>query len=173
MRVARDLPASDEVGTRGRQACVATRGCWCNSKVIHCTKKYWRTNTTTGKYKHARQSFSSVTPFYPSCLAPPAVTLRLHLSVSLSSAVHPSPSLFGSLLSSLTLRLRSPNSLFPLLVFVSASQSHASRSYSLSCFLRTLFNQPLALFCHCYSLSSLFSPHKCTRAGRVRGRRLA
>ena len=96
---------------------------------IHCTKKYWRTNTTTGKYKHARQFFSIVTPFYPSCLVPPAVTLRLHLSVSPSSAVYPSPSLFGSLLSPLTLRLRSPNSLFPLLVFVSASQSHASRSY--------------------------------------------
>ena len=131
-----------------------------NSKVIHvhCTKKYWRTNTTTGKYKHARQFFSIVTPFYPSCFAPPAVTFRLCPSVSPSPAVHPSPSLFGSLLSPLTLHLHSPNSLFQLLVFVLASQSRASRSYCSSCFLRTLFNQPLALFRHRYSLSSSFSP---------------
>ena len=108
----------DEVGIHSRLRCVA---------VIHCTKKYWRTSTTTGKYEYARQFFSIATPFYPSCLAPPAVTLRLCPSVSPSPAVYPSPSLFGSLLSPLTLRLRSPNSLFPLLVFVFASQSRSSR----------------------------------------------
>ena len=107
--------------------CVTTRGCWCDSKVIHCAKKYWRTNTTTGKYEHARQFFRIATLFYPSCLAPPAVTLRLCPSISPSPAVHPSPSLFGSLLLPLTLRLRSRNSLFPLLVFVFASQSRFSR----------------------------------------------
>ena len=55
------------------------------------------------------------------------VTLRLCPSVSPSPTVHPSPSLFGSLLSPLTLRLCSPNLLFPLLVFVFASQSRFSR----------------------------------------------
>ena len=119
--------ACDVAGTRSRLACAATRGCWCNSQVIHCTKKYWETNTTTGRYEHARQFFSVAMPFYPSCLVPPAVTLRLRPSVSPSPAVYPSPSLFGSLLSSLTLRLRSPNSLFPLLVFVFATQSRSSR----------------------------------------------
>ena len=163
----------DVAGTRSRLACAATRGCWCNSKVIHCTKKCWETNTTTGRYEHARQFFSVAMPFYPSCLVPPAVTLRLCPSVSPSSAVYPSPSLFGSLLPSFTLRLRSPNSLFPLLVFVFASKSRASRSYCSSCFLPTLFNRPLALLRRRYSLSSSFSPHTCTRAGRVRGRRLA
>ena len=84
----------DEAGTHGRLGCVATRRCWYSSKVIHCKKNYWRTNTTTGKYEYARQFFSITTPFYPSCLAPPAVTLRLCPSVSPSPAVHPSPSLF-------------------------------------------------------------------------------
>ena len=119
--------ACDEVGTRGRLGCVATRGCWYNSRVIHCTKKYWRTSTTTGKYEYARQFFSIATPFYPSYLALPAFTLRLCPSVSPSPAVYPSPSLFSSLLSPLTLCLRSLNSLFPLLLFVFASQSRSSR----------------------------------------------
>ena len=119
--------ACDVAGTRSRLACGATRGCWCNSKIIYCTKKYWGTNTTTGKHEHARQFFSVAMPLYPSCLVPPAVTLRLRPSVSPSPAVYPSPSLFGLLLSSLTLRLRSPNLLFPLLVFVFASQSRSSR----------------------------------------------
>ena len=120
----------DVAGTRSRLACGATRGCWCNSKIIYCTwctKKYWGTNTTTGKHEHARQFVSVAMPLYPSCLAPPAVTLHLRPSVSPSPAVYPSPSLFSSLLSSLTLlRLRSPNSLFPLLVFVFANQSRSS-----------------------------------------------
>ena len=119
--------ACDEAGTRSRLGCVATRGCWYNSKVIHCTKKYWRTSTTTGKYEYPRQFFSIATQVYPSCLAPPAVTLRLCPSVSPSPAVYPSPLLFGSLLLPLTLGLCSPNSLFPLLVFVFASQSRSSR----------------------------------------------
>ena len=80
---------------------------------------YWGTNTTTGKYEHARQFFSVAMQFYSSCLVPPAVTLRLHPSVSPSPTVYPSPSLFGSLLPQLTLRLHSPDSLFPLLVFAS------------------------------------------------------
>ena len=91
----------------------------------------WGINTTMGKYEHARQFFSVGMPFYPSCLVPPAVTLRLRPSVSSSPAVYPSPLLFGSLLSSLTLRLRSPNSLFPLLVFVFASQSRSPRLFTL------------------------------------------
>ena len=111
-------------------------------------------------------------PFYPSCLAPPAFTLRLCPSVSPSPAVYPLPSLFGSLLPPFTLHLRSPDSLFQLLVFALASQFCASCSYSSSCFLRTLFNRPLALFRHRYSLSSSFSLHTCTSARRVRGRRL-
>ena len=51
-----------------------------------------------------------------------------------------------------TLLTRSPNWLFPLLVFVLANQSRASCSYCLLCFLPTLFNQPLALFRHHYLL---------------------
>ena len=54
--------ACDEAGTCGKLACVATRGCWCNSKVIHCTNKYWGINTTTGRYEHARQFFSAAMP---------------------------------------------------------------------------------------------------------------
>ena len=127
----------------------------------------------TAKYEHARQFFSVAMLFYQSCLAPPAVTLRLRPSVSPSPAVNSSPSLLGSLLSPLTLCLRSPNSLFPLLVFVFTSQSRGSRSYCLSCFLPTLFNQPLVLFRCRYSLSSSFSLHTYTRVGQVRGRRLA
>ena len=64
-------------GTPGRLACVATRGCWHNSKVIHCTKKYWGINTTNGQYEHARQFFSVAMPFCLSCLAPPAVVFAL------------------------------------------------------------------------------------------------
>ena len=67
--VVRDLPACDVVGNHSRLACVATRRCWHNSKVIHCTKKYWGTNTTTGKYEPARQFFSVAMQFSPSCLA--------------------------------------------------------------------------------------------------------
>ena len=107
----------------------ATHGCWCSSKVVHCTKKYWGINTTTGKYEHVRQFFSVAMTFYSSCLAPPAVTLHLHPSVLPSQAVYPSPSLFGSLLLLLSLRLHCPNLLFPLLVFMFASQSHSSRRF--------------------------------------------
>ena len=126
-----------------------------------------------GKVWHPRQFFSVAMPYYPFCLAPPAITLRLRHSVSPSQVVYPSPSLFSLFPSPLTLRLCSPNSLFLLLVFVFASQSHASRSYCSSCFLPTLFNQPLALFRRRYSLSSSFSPHTCTRVVQVRGQRLA
>ena len=41
------------------------------------------------KLKHAKQFFSVVMLFYPSCLAPSAVTLRLCPSVLPSPAVHP------------------------------------------------------------------------------------
>ena len=62
-----------------------------------------------------------------------------------------------------TLCLSSSHLLFPLLTFVFTSQSHDSCCYCLSCFLPTLFNRPLAFFCHCYSLSSLFLLAVCTR----------
>ena len=126
-----------------------------------------------GKVWHAKQFFSVAMPFYPSYLAPPAVTLHLCTSASPSQAVYPSPSLFGLLPLQLTLRLCSPNSLFPVLVFIFASQFHASQSYCSLCFLPTLSNRSLALFHRCYSPSSSFSPHTCTRTGRVWGRRLA
>ena len=87
-------------------------------------------------------------PFYPSCLAPPAVTLHLCTSVL-------------------------PSHCDKLLVFIFASQFHASRSYCSLCFLPTLSNRSLALFHRCYSPSSSFSLYMCTRTGRVRGRRLA
>ena len=105
--VVRDLPACDVAGTHSRLACVATLRCWHNSKVIHCTKKYWGTNTTMGKYEPARQFFSVAMQFSPSCFAPPAVTLHLCPSVLPSPAVYLSPSLFGFLLSPLTLRVHS------------------------------------------------------------------
>ena len=111
--------ACDVAGTRSRLTCVAIRRCWYNSKVAHCTKRYWRTNTTTGKYEHARQFFSVAMQFYPSCLVPPAVTLRLHPSILPSPTVYPSPSLVDLLLPQLTLRLHSPDLLFPLLVLSS------------------------------------------------------
>ena len=144
---------------------------WCDSRVLVQQQSNTRYKEILGdkhyygKYEHTRQFFSVAMPFYPSCLVPPAVTLRFRPSVSPSPAVYPSPSLSSSLLSPLILRLRSPNSLFPLLVFVFTSQSRASRSYCSSCFLPTLFNRPLALFRCRYSLSSSFSPHTCTRAG--------
>ena len=75
-RVTSNLHACDEAGAHGKLACVATRGCWCNSKVIHCTTKYWGINTATGKYVHARQFFSVAMPFHSSCLDPPAVLFR-------------------------------------------------------------------------------------------------
>ena len=94
--------------------------------------------------------------FSPSCLALPAVTLRLRPLVlplqlftlclrSLVSSSHRSLYVF-------TLLTHSPNSLFPLLVLVLASQSRASSSYCSLCFLLTLFNQPLALYRNHYLL---------------------
>ena len=51
----------------------------------------------------------------------------------------PLPSLFGSLLLPLTLRLRSRNSLFPLLVFVLTSQSVFASQSRFSRHLRYVF----------------------------------
>ena len=100
------------------------------------------------------QEFSM--PFYSSCLAPPAVTLRLHPSVSPSPVVYTSPSLFGSLLLPFTLCLCSPDSLLQLLVFVFASQSCASHSYCSLCFLPTLFSTSLQLS---FVVVTRFLPH--------------
>ena len=61
-----------------------------------------------------QDSFSVLPCRSQSCFAPPVVTLHLRPSVSPSPTVYPSPLLFGSLLSLLTLCLRSPNSLFLL-----------------------------------------------------------
>ena len=116
--------ACDVAGTHGILACVATCGCWHDSKVHNILYKeiledkhyYWTV-------KHARQFFSVVMPF---CLAPSAVTLCLCPSALPSLAVYPLPLHFGLLLLLLTPRLRSPNSLFPLLVFIFTSQSHSS-----------------------------------------------
>ena len=151
--------ACDVAGTHGILACVATCGCWHDSKVHNILYKeiledkhyYWTV-------KHARQFFSVVMPF---CLAPSAITLCLCPSALPSLAVYPLPLHFGLLLLLLTPRLRSPNSLFPLLVFIFASQSHsldslfpllvfvftsqshASRCYCSSYFLPTFFYRPL------------------------------
>ena len=111
LHVTSNQHACDEAGTRSRLGCVATRGCWYNNKVTHCTKKYWRTSTTMGKYEYARQFFSIATYAILSVLPCSSflVTLRLCPSVSPSPAVYPSHSLFGSLLLQLTLRLHSPD----------------------------------------------------------------
>ena len=129
-------------------------------------------NTTMEKYEHARQF--SVLP----CHSISHVLLHLLLLFVFTLRSCPPQLLTLCLRSSVrssrrSLCLRSPNSLFPLLVFVFVSQSHGSRSYCLSCFLPTLFNRPLVLFRCRYSLSSSFSLHTCTCVGQVRGQRLA
>ena len=108
-------------------------------------------NTTNGAYEHARQVFSNAI-FILSMLLP---LLRFI-------------SLFDSLLTLFTRHFHSLNSLFPLLVFVFTSHSHASCSYSLSCFLPTLFNRPLAFF----FFIACFLPHSSyyTIRGRCEGR---
>ena len=133
--------ACDGVGTRRKLACVVTRECWCNSKIIHCTKKYWGINTITGKYEHARQFFSVAMPFHPSCLAHPAVLFRSSICSSRRlldvfalltcfSAASLRRRYPVSLFPPFTRRLCSPDSLFPLLAFIFASQSHASCAHS-------------------------------------------
>ena len=103
-------PACDEAGTHGKLACVATHGCWCNSKVIHRTKKYWGLKTATGKYEHARQFL-----VLPCCSICSALLLPLFFL------------LFDLLLLPFTQRFHSLNLLFSLLVFVVATLSRSSR----------------------------------------------
>ena len=86
-------------------------------------------------------------------------------------------SLFDSLLT-LTRHFHSLNLLFPLLVFVFTSHSHASYCYCLSCFVPTLFNRRLAFFVviACFlPCSSYYTIAVCTRAliwGRCESRDL-
>ena len=104
----------DVAGTLGKLTCVATRGCWCNSKVIHCTIKYREINTTNGKYEYTRQ-FCSVFHAILSVLSHSSCCYMYFIS------------LFNLLLWLLTRRFCSLNSLFPLLVIVIASQSCSPR----------------------------------------------
>ena len=105
-----------------------------------------------GKYEHVRRSFSAAMLFYLSCLAPPAATLSYFVfalwSCPLPLFTFRLRSSVRSLALALTLHLCSPSSLFPLLVFLIAIQSHSL------CRLLYIF----ALLTHhfrCYSSSSL------------------
>ena len=69
------------------KAKVAQGGAYLRDTTVHCTKKYWGINTTFGKYEHARQFYTVAMPFYPSCLAPPAVAYTLFCS-SIGSSHH-------------------------------------------------------------------------------------
>ena len=77
-----------------------------------------------GKYEHTRQFFSVAMPFYPSCLAPPGVTLCLHPLVSLFGLALPSCLYFTFTLQFTPLAVHSL--VFLLLVYVFTSQSHSS-----------------------------------------------
>ena len=117
-----------------------------HSKEIHVLG----INTTT---EHRYKPILS----YPSCLAPPTITLHLRSSASPSPTVYLSPSLDLQFLHLLfTFALRSLFSFGLLTVSAAspgfASQSHFSSCYCSLCFLPNLFNWSLALFYH-HSLS--------------------
>ena len=116
--------------------------------------KNWGRNTTTGKYEHARKCCHAILSVL-SCFLLLLLFIFTFQSCPLQLFTFRLHSLVHSSYRSLyvfTLHLCSPNSLFLLLVFILANQSRGSRSYCSSCFLPTLFNQPLGLFRHRYSL---------------------
>ena len=55
--------ACGATGTHGRLVSILTHGCWCNSKIIHCTIKYWGMNNTK---LNINEFCSDATPFLPS-----------------------------------------------------------------------------------------------------------
>ena len=117
--------ACDEAGTRSRLRCVATRGCWYNSKVIQ------RNTGEQGLLRESMNMQDSFSVLQRHCIRPVLLLLLLLFIFALQSRppqlFNPLPSLFGLLLLPFMLHLRSPNSLFSLLVFVFASQSRSSR----------------------------------------------
>ena len=136
-------PACDEAGTRGKLMCVATRECWCNSKVIHCTKKYWGLKTATGKYEHARQflvlTCRSIRPvsllplfYFCSSICSSRRSLNVFALLTCCFAASVRRRYPVSLFLPFTWHLCSPDSLFPLLALVFASQSHTSCAFFLA-----------------------------------------
>ena len=113
----------------------ARGGAYLRDTTVHCTKKYLGGKHYYWKVKHARQ-------FFRCCHAVLSVLSCFFCCYSSSLP-------FGLLLLLFTPRLCSPNSLFPLLVFIVASQSRSSCGLLYVCLLLFIIFSPYSLLPTC------------------------